>query len=65
MTIKTNCVEIRMGELGLTRKALAERCGIKPQNLSTIIKRGTAGPKTVLRLAAGLGVNPEDIIKEG
>ena len=64
MTIKTTQVEIRMGELGLTRKELAERCNIKPQNLSTILKRGTAGPSTVVRIARVLDLSPDVIIKE-
>lgn len=66
MTIDQTRIEIRMGELGLSKKDLGERCGIKPQNISTIIRRGTCTPKTAVRLAAGLEVPVTTIIrKEG
>jgi len=64
MTINTTRVEIRIGELGLTKKALAEQCGIRPQNLSTILRRGTAIPANVVRIAKALDVQVEDIIIE-
>lgn len=65
MTINTQRIETMLAERGLTRKALAESCGISAQNVSTIIRRGTCEPKTVGKLAAGLGVPVSDIIKEG
>lgn len=64
MTINTQRIETMMAERGLTKKALAESCGISAQNVSTIIRRGTAEPKTVGRLAQGLGVPVADIIRE-
>lgn len=57
-------IESKIAEQGLTKKALAAKCGIYAQNISTIIRRGTAEPKTVGKLAAGLGVPVSDIIKE-
>lgn len=64
MTINTKRIETMMAERGLTKKALAESCGISAQNVSTIIRRGTAEPKTVGKLAQGLGIPVADIIKE-
>lgn len=64
MTINTQRIEAMIAERGLTKKALAESCGISAQNVSTIIRRGTAEPKTVGKLAAGLGVPVADIIKK-
>lgn len=64
MTINTKRIETMMAERGLTKKALAESCGISAQNVSTIIRRGTCEPKTAGKLAAGLGVPVSDIIKE-
>lgn len=65
MDIRAQYIEAKMAELRLTKKALAARCGISAQNISTIVRRGTAEPKTVGKLAAGLGVPVADIIKEG
>ncbi len=65
MTINTRTIETKMAELGLTKKALAENCGISAQNVSTIIRRGTCEPKTAGKLAAGLGVPVAEIVKEG
>lgn len=64
MTINTQRIEAMLAEQGLTKKALAANCGICAQNLSTVLTRGTAAPKTVGKLAAGLGVPVADIIKE-
>lgn len=64
MNIEVQYVEIKMAELGLTKRAFAENCGISPQNISTIIRRGTCVPKTAGKLAAGLVVPVVRIIKE-
>lgn len=65
MTINTQRIEMMLAERGLTKSAYAESCGISRQNVSTIIRRGTCEPKTAGKLAAGLGVDVADIIKEG
>ena len=65
MNIRTLYVQVKLAEQRLTKKALAEKCGISPQNISTIIRRGTCEPKTAGKLAAGLGVPVAEIIKEG
>lgn len=62
MTINTQRIETMLAERGLTKAAYAANCGISRQNVSTIIRRGTAEPKTVGKLAAGLGVPVADII---
>lgn len=64
MTINTQRIETMLAERGLTKAAYAKSCGISRQNVSTIIRRGTAEPKTVGKLAAGLGVSVADIIRE-
>lgn len=64
MTINTQRIETLLAERGLTKAAYAANCGISRQNVSTIIRRGTAEPKTVGKLAAGLGVPVADIIEE-
>ena len=64
MNIRPQWIETTMAERGLTKKALAEHCGISAQNISTIIRRGTCEPRTAGKLAAGLGVPVSEIIKE-
>lgn len=65
MTINTTKIETMLAELGLTKAAYAEKCGISRQNISTIIRRGTCEPKTAGKLAQGLGVPVSDIIEKG
>lgn len=64
MTLKTPYIETVLAEQRMTKKALAEKCGISRQNISTIIRRGTCEPKTAGKLAAGLGVPVADIIEK-
>lgn len=64
MTLKTQYIDILLAERNLTKAALADRCGISRQNVSTILRRGTAEPRTVGKLAAGLGVSVEEIIRK-
>lgn len=65
MTINAAKIEIMLAERGLTKTAYAATCGISRQNVSTIIRRGTAEPKTVGKLADGLGVPVEEIVGKG
>lgn len=64
MTINTQRIETMLAERGLTRKALAESCGISAQNVSTIMRRGTCESKTAGKLARGLGVPVAEIIRK-
>ena len=64
MTINAVRIELFLAERGMTKAALAEKCGVSRQNISTIIRRGTCEPRTVGKLAAGLGVNVADIVRE-
>lgn len=64
MKINANRIEAIMAEKVLTKKALAARCGISAQNISTVIRRGTCEPKTAGKLATGLGVDVKEILKE-
>ncbi len=64
MNISTIKIETILAERGMTKTALAELSGISRQNISTIIRRGSCNPKTVGKLAVGLGVNVSDILEE-
>ena len=62
MTINAKRIEAILAKQGITKAALADRCGMCRQNISTIIRRGTCEPRTAGKLAAGLGVPLEDIL---
>lgn len=63
MRINTGKIELLLAQQGMTKKDLAERCGIARNNISTIVRRGTCEPRTAGRLAAGLGITVEEIMK--
>lgn len=64
MTISALRIETILAERHMTKKDLAEKCQMTRQNVSTVIRRGTAEPKTVGKLAAGLGVSVAEILTE-
>lgn len=64
MTINAIRIETLLAERGMTKADLAHSCGVSRQNISTIVRRGTAAPKTVGKIAKGLGVPVTDILKE-
>lgn len=64
MDISARRIEAILAERGMTKADLAYRCGVSRQNISTIVRRGTAAPKTVGKIAKGLGVPVTDILKE-
>ena len=65
MQLNISVVRKLIAEKRLTQKALASLIGIHPQNLSTILRRGTCSLKTGGLLADALGVMVEDIWKDG
>lgn len=64
MKINVHKIKLILAEREMTRSDLAERCGISRQNVSTILTRGTCEPKTVGKLAKGLGIPLEEITEE-
>ena len=65
MNINAAKIELLLAERGMTKAALADRCGICRQNISIVVRRGTCEPKTAGKLAKGLGVPVDDIIAKG
>lgn len=63
MEINSIRIEQLIAEQGLTKKALAEKCGVSRQNISAVVRRGTCEPRTAGKLASGLGVTIEEICK--
>ena len=64
MNINAVKIETLLARNGLTKADLSRKCGISRQSISTIIMRGTCEPKTAGKIAAGLGVQVEEIMKE-
>ena len=64
--MKINALKILLllAEQQMTKTDLAGRSGVSRQNISTILGRGTCAPQTAGKLAKGLGVKMEEIIKE-
>ncbi len=63
MNINAAKIETLLAERGMTKTALADRCGICRQNISIVIRRGSCEPKTAGKLAAGLGVSVMEIVE--
>lgn len=61
MRISTEKVERLLAEKQMSKKTLAENCGISRQSISTIIRRGSCEPRNAGKLAAALGVHVMDI----
>lgn len=64
MKINVVRIETILAERGMTKSAFADTCGVSAQNISAIIRRGTCEPRTVGKLASGLGVSVADIIEK-
>lgn len=64
MKINTNKVVLILAEREMSKSDLAKMCGISRQNLSTILGRGTCSPKTVGKIAKGLGIPVAEVVKE-
>lgn len=64
MKINVHKIKLILAEMEMTRSDLAAKCGISRQNISTILTRGTCEPKTAGKLAKGLGVPLDEIVKE-
>lgn len=65
MNINSVKIETLLARNGLTKADLSRKCGISRQSISTIIRRGTCEPKTAGKIAAGLGVQVEEIFENG
>lgn len=57
-------IEVLLGERGYTKTMFAARCDVSRQAISTILKRGSCEPKTAAKLAAGLDVKIQDIVRD-
>ena len=64
MKINAHKIKLILAEMEMTRSDLAAKCGISRQNISTILTRGTWELKTAGKLAKGLGVPLDEIVKE-
>lgn len=58
-------IQIMMAEKGMTIKKLAEVSGISRQTISSIISGKGCSLKVAYKIAKALGLELEEIIKEG
>lgn len=64
MKLYAHKIKLILAEKGMTQTVLSERCGISRQSISTIMRRGTCSVVSAGKLAQGLGVPVEEIVKE-
>lgn len=64
MLINRTKILTLIAERKMTQSELALRCGISRQSINTIIRRGTCELRTAGKLADGLGIDVEEIIRE-
>ena len=62
MRIDSSRVTCILAEKQMNRATLARDAGLAKSQLSIILKRGTATEVTVGKIAAGLGISPDQII---
>lgn len=63
VNVNTDIIEALLAKRGMSKTALSEQSGICRANISVILRRGTCEPRTAGKLAAGLGVPVEHIVK--
>lgn len=64
MRINIQKVELLAAKKDWTWSELARRARMSRQNLSTVKVRGTATARTICKIAAALGVEPEELLFE-
>lgn len=62
MQLSRNKIDLLMAKQQITTEALAERYGASRTRIQVIFNSASVTPRTVGKLAAALGVEPEDII---
>lgn len=62
MNVNSIRIEALLAEKGMTKADLSVKSGVSRQSLSTIIRRGTCEPRTVGKIAAGLGVHVDKLL---
>ena len=65
MHIDSVRVRIKMAEQGKTQRELAEKAGVHPGLLSTVLSRGTCNAVTATKVALALGVPTTEILRGG
>lgn len=62
MHFDKNAVLRILAERGLTKSKFADLCGVSRQFISVVLNRGTCEPRTLGKLAAGLGVSVSQLV---
>lgn len=64
MKLNIKNINLLLAKQIIGQKELAERCGMLPQNIHTILFRGSCQPRTAGKIAKALGVDVAEIVKE-
>lgn len=64
MKLKGN-IEIMAARKGMNLTQLADKAGLRSQNLSVIKKRGSCAALTAVKISTALGVDVTEIIEDG
>lgn len=64
MQLDTHKIKLALVTRGMTQRELAYNSGISRQSVSTILARGTCSSVTAGKIAKGLGLNPDEVVKE-
>ena len=63
MKISTKRIRAELANKKMTYTALAEKCQMSKQNLSTVLKRGTCSSVTAGKIAEALGINAVEFVE--
>lgn len=64
MVLDSHKVNLWLANKGMTKTELAQKCGISCTGLCNVLVRGRCNPVTAGKIANGLGVSVEEIVKE-
>lgn len=63
MNINSDKINLLIAERGKTQKEFANEIGLSRQWLGIVLQRGSAAPAIIVKMAKGLNVDADTIIK--
>ena len=64
MGLDTRKIKVILAQKEMNQSNLAKKCGMQPQALSEILRRGTCTLKTIGKIADAMAVSVTEIVKE-
>ena len=62
MRINSDLVRLKLAEQNMSLKELAQKTGLSPQSISTILNRGTCFPRNAGKIARSINIEESEII---